>query len=63
MVLELERWGRGRWYAYTGIWDSGARDKGLRDVKCGVRGREILDIGKSCEVWDMTANEIQGVRT
>ena len=31
-------WGRGRWDACTGTWDSGARDKGFRDVKllgCG----------------------------
>ena len=32
-----ETWGRGRWDACTGTWDSGARDKGLRDVKYGVR--------------------------
>lgn len=48
-------WGRGRWDACTGTWDSGARDKGLRDVKYEVRGREI----RECEVWDTVGSEIQ----
>ena len=39
-----EKTGRGQWDAFVGTWELGTRDKGLEDIKYGMRGH----VGRGC---------------